>query len=213
MSRLLKLVGGLGMLVLLLLIPSDAAHAATITFNFDTCGTGGGTNMSCGSTATFTVSGFTITATAEGLLPTGAPASLYAKNTGGDELGMGMTGDPTGDHEISPGFFIQVDVSSIIGHDPLTVIMDSTTSPDAFHIYETNTVNSTSGALEMNGTNETAFTISPTDTYLDFTASGGNVLLSSLSFTTATTPEPSSLVLMGSGILGLAGAVRRKLKV
>ena len=42
-----------------------------------------------------------------------------------------------------------------------------------------------------------------------FTVSGGTTSTSST--TTGTTPEPSSIMLFGSGILGLAGVLRRKL--
>jgi hypothetical protein len=38
-----------------------------------------------------------------------------------------------------------------------------------------------------------------------------NVTIGAASVPTGATPEPGSLVLMGSGLLGLAGAVRRKL--
>jgi hypothetical protein len=43
-----------------------------------------------------------------------------------------------------------------------------------------------------------------------FTVSGGTTTTTS-STTTGTTPEPSSIMLFGSGILGLAGVLRRKL--
>ncbi len=214
MSRLSKSLGGFGILGLFLLVASGAAHAGTITFNFDLCGTtvNAGNAGSCSTTSTFTSGGFSIVATAEGTPPTGATNNLWAKDNTGDEKGLGLTSDTSGEDEITSGFFIQLNISSILGNDPLTIIMDSTTSPDAWKVYETNTAGSTSGTTLATGTNETSFNISPTDTYLDFTATDGNVLLSSLSFTAAT-PEPSSLVLLGSGILGLAGAVRRKQKV
>jgi hypothetical protein len=217
MSRLLKSLGGFGILGLLLLLPSGAAHAATITFNFDVCGSATNTglsNVNCGPTSTYTVGGFTITATAD---PSGSRNLLFAKNggAGSGEQGLGLTSDGSGENEITPGHFIQLDVSSIIGNDPLSVIMNSTTGGETWKVVETNTANSMAGGVtEATGTNELAFTINPGDKYLDVTETteGGNILLSSLSFTTAVTPEPSSLVLLGSGILGLAGAVRRKLK-
>src|SRR5215469_4998706 len=131
MTRLLKPLGWFGMLGLILLLVPAVTHAATITFILDTCGTGGGTNQTCTSPSTFTSGGFSVSASGFGMLVTGAPASLYAKNTGGDELGLGLNNDGT-QNEITSGSFVQLNISSIKGDDPLTIIMDSTTSPDAW---------------------------------------------------------------------------------
>src|ERR1700688_4803917 len=56
-----------------------------------------------------------IGATAYGALSApGAPPHMWGKAAGGDENGVGLTTDPSGDHEIAPGGFIQLDVTSFI---------------------------------------------------------------------------------------------------
>lgn len=209
MSRFLKPLGCVGMSALGLLILPAAARASTVTFNFDTCGNGTTKNASCGSSTTYNVDGFSITATAFG-----TNANLFAKQDGSDENGLGLTNDHSGQNEITAGSFIQLNVSDITGNDPLTIIMNSSTGSDAWKIYESNTGGATSGTTLATGTNEATFTVSPGDTFVDVTATDGNVLLSSLSFETSTppVPEPGSLALLGTSILGLAGVVRRKLK-
>ncbi len=180
---------------------SVAANATVITFNFDSV-TG-----DLGHTQSYTVDGFTITATAEPNSRYGP--DLYGKANGGDENGLGLTNDPTHDHEITPGSFIQLNISSILAYDPLTLIIDSSTGNDAWAVYETNSANTLSGATSLKtGNNEHSFTINPTDTYLDITATCGNVLLNSLSFDpNAATPEPASMAMIGGG-LGLLGLLR-----
>jgi len=165
------------------------------TINFNTPSGDQGTSHTYGA----------ITATAYG---PGTP-HLYGKNSGGDELGLGLTSDPSGDHEIVPGQFIQLDVSSL-GPITISFVMNSSTNPDAWKVFESSSAVATSGSSTMTGTDENAHSITITSgmKYLDFTATGGNVLLSSISYTA--TPEPIALALTGSGLLGLFFLRRRR---
>lgn len=134
---------------------------------------------------------------------------LYGKNDGGDENGLGLTSDSTGDHEITVGRYIQLDVTSLEGLT-ISFIMNSSTSPDAWKVFESSSASATSGSSTITGTDESShsITIASGMKYLDFTATDGNVLLSSISYTA--TPEPLSLALTGSGLLGLVLLRRRR---
>jgi len=150
-----------------------------------------------------TYSGITATAYGPGT------QHLYGKNSGGDENGLGLTSDPAGQHEITVGQFIQLDVTSLQGLT-ISFVMNSSTSPDAWKVFESSSAFATSGSSTVTGTDENShsITIASGMKYLDFTATGGNVLLSSISYTA--TPEPLSLGLTGSGLLGLFLLRRRK---
>ncbi len=189
-----------------------AANATPVFINF---GSAAGGNL--GSTATFTGGGFSVVATAD---PSGYNNDLYQKMAGGDENGLGLTSDPSGDHEITSGHYIQLNITQILGDNPLSIGMESSTGDDGWAIYETNSANTNvynltgsghNGAtLLLSGSTEGDFSLGTVaDTYIDVTATSGNVLLSELDFNkTSSVPEPASFMLGGFGLAAL-GLLRR----
>ena len=71
--------------------------------------------------------------------------------------------------------------------------------------------NVSNGILTLTDTNILSATIGTTDPAWDFALSGGSYTSSSGSPTP--TPEPGTLIMLGTGLLGLAGVARKKLLV
>ena len=183
-----------------------------------------------GQYAFFTVSGLTVEASAFGPASTSGshPADhLYGKNLGGDENGLGMTNDPSGEHEIYYGEgFIQLDLSALLGKvDPSKIFatFNSTTNGEQWTVYGSNTAGTIGSAilptvktLIGSGTNETTTEqLTGGFTYYDIVSTvpakgsnGGNVLLKALTVTPV--PEPGSWALMIAGFGGLGALARHR---
>ena len=178
---------------------SSIASAAT-TFTFS------GPDTDLGQTSVFTANGISITAS--GFLSNGTPGDLFGKNNGGDETGLGLVADPSGQNEIYFGTdFIQLDLVNVLGAlDNLQITMNSATAGETWRVYNTSSAGTLVGATDiLDGSNELPHSISPSLRYLDIVATGpqspaGNVLVYQLSGV----PEPSSVAMMLVG-LGLAG--------
>jgi hypothetical protein len=196
------------------------ANAATVTWNFISSPNPTGLIASNPQVETSTSGGYTITATGYSAIG-GALTPLYGKTNGGDENGLGIHSDPTGNNEIWGTTFIQLDVLSAInaGLAGFNFSMGSTTGNEAWKVFGTNSAGGASLGSALNtGLNDQGnHTLAGGFRYYDFfydpsfNGTGGeNVLLNQFG-AVAAVPEPSTWAMM---ILGFAGigfmAYRRK---
>lgn len=196
-----------------LLLVAAPAFAGPVTFNFGQHGNG---DLGPGTVA-FTAGGLELDVTA--WLNNGTQTDVFYKNDGSDEIGLGI--NQTVDNEINfPNQFLQFDLSKLasLGSLQLTVGFNSTTGGETWQALYSNTNGQNVGTVAGTGSTETTITVNTASGhYLDLSSivgtsstSGGNVLVASAT-ASAPTPEPSSLLLIGSGLISLAGVARRKM--
>lgn len=160
-----------------------------------------------GTSHTYTSGSLTTTLTAFGT----PAAHLFGKADGGDENGVGMTNDTTGDHEIQFGKgFIQVDT---LGLTSIQFSFGSTTEGEQWSIYGSNSAG-VLGSLLVSGSGEGANTaVLTTYRYYDVLSSsssgGGNVLLRNMTGVAAV-PEPATWAMLLVGFGGVGAILRRR---
>jgi hypothetical protein len=148
----------------------------------------------------------------------GNAAHLYGKNDGSDENGLGLTNDPSGDHEITVGSFVQfnLDALNLISLN-ISFQAGSTTDKEGWKVYGTNTAGSLTGATLLgrcDSKNNSGpgndceqifnFANGGNFNYLDVTADSGddNILVSHIDAQIAPVPAP----IVGAGLPGLIAA-------
>ena len=149
------------------------------------------------------------------------PINLFGKNNGGDEVGVGLSNDTTGQHEIqsTASNFVQLDVSGLSAGTLLSFLMGSTTAGETWQVLATNTADCyMCGTLAATGTDEGMWHSLgvPTTTYFDFYAIGtslgapSNVLLGSLNVSAVPEPAAWVMMLLGFGAIGMAARRSRR---
>jgi len=186
-----------------------ATQANAVTFDFQS----NGSNVNLGNTSTFTVGGFSLTAS--GFLTAGGPTALYAKNLGAGETGLGLAIDPSGQNEVTTNDFIQLTLPTTPPSNFTMVLLASVQSGEQALVYFQplsspgtlvgatliGTITNADGSVTIPAIYQTGF--------IDITAGAANVLLESA---TISTPDSGSAVaLLGIALAGIEG-VRRVLR-
>ena len=207
--------------VLLLAVP---ASAATIVWDF---GTFPPLNTQVPSPVSFTSGGFTLVA--DGISPntsatppfTGPPGAIFIKNLPGDERGLGVcvgnaaSGNACGVNneidQIPPRDILRIDRDNL----PLTnwQFMMGSVQSETWHVWTSNDGTCTVCTNLGTGTDELFHPIPSnpnTQRFLFFGSDVGDTLL--VQITASTVPEPSSLMLLGMGVSGLAVILRGRRK-
>ena len=224
-----------------ILLGSVPARATPIIWDFAalTPSSGSANHDNIGTTTSFTSAGVTIgaagfTSSATPLSDDTPNARLYLKNVGGltgDERGLGLVDDGSGDHEISGANLIQIDfrAARLANVTGFSFEMNSSTGGEHWLVYGSNSANSL-GTLVDSGYSEGLQTLSSVNNAYSFysfkfdtvygvgdSTGGTNVLLELVEgnkfVSVRGVPEPSTWAMM---ILGFGGvgfmAHRRKSK-
>ncbi len=198
----------LGALFAVFLCIAAPAPAITYLYNFDS------PTGNLGNTHSYTSNGVSISAA--GFSSTGQAMDLYGKNTGGDEQGLGLNATSS-DHEITTSTFVQLNLSSLQAKatNPLTLSIGSVQKGEGWNIFQSTSLGAKGTLLASGSTDFPAtFKINPSDHYISIQASGGDVLVSTLSATgkSAGVPEPGTMLIVGTG-LALAAFRKRSAKL
>jgi hypothetical protein len=196
-------------IAVLALVITVAVPAAATSYTWNFAST---PNQSLGTSAsTYVSNGLSIVATGS--------TTLYYKKDGGDEIGLGLTNARNSDHEIQVGESITFNLSSLLKKNVMgiSLTLDSIQRGEAAKVCDAFgtcvTVTSKSDNKPVSILGLFSDMRNHHSGKLIITAKSGDVLVNELQAMTSgvTVPEPSSWLLMGSGLVGLAGIVRRKL--
>jgi hypothetical protein len=192
----------------------SSAQAATVAWNLSS------SPGLLGNTQTYTVSGATITAAGFTSNSFATGTALYGKAAGGDENGLGINSDPTGNHEIWGSTVIRVDLTAarLAGLTGFFFQFGSTTGGESWQVFGSNSA--TSGYVSVaTGANENVDTLSGASAGYNYyyfdrvhhaNDGGDNVLLASVGGTIAAVPEPSTWAMMLLGFAGIGFIAYRK---
>ncbi len=171
-----------------------------------------------GTTQAYTTGPYTITASGFTNDTSWTPTALYGKNAGGNEIGLGINSDPSGNGEIWGVTLVQIDVSaaSALGVSGYNFSMGSSTGGENWNVYGSNDTGvGASLSFLLTGTNDqSVHSLTGGYKYYDFfygnspNATGGdNVLLHTFA---GSVPEPSTWAMMLLGFAGLGFAAFRR---